>query len=155
MPLSNRFIVVDKDGTLLNIKHREHLARLRSWDDFHIAQEHDTLNEMVATFCSVMREHYRLLLVTGTPERYYSQTATLLVKHGVLRYFHDVIMRPDGDKTPDAILKPRMVKDWLNRYGRFGALSLHIALVLEDRDKVVEEWRKQGVLCWQVQSGGY
>jgi beta-phosphoglucomutase-like phosphatase (HAD superfamily) len=155
MSLDNRFIVVDKDGTLLNSRHREHLARARNWDEFHRAQQHDKLNEMVAAFCCAMRERYRLLLVTGTPERYYSHTATTLVKLGVLRYFHDVIMRPEGDHTPDVVLKPRIVKDWLGRYGRFGALSLHVALALEDRDKVVAAWREHGIPCWQVQAGGY
>ena len=30
-----------------------------------------------------------------------------------------------------------------------------VLVILEDRDRVVEEWRNLGFNCWQVRAGGY
>ncbi len=66
-------------------------------------------------------------------------------------------MRPHGDYTPDEVLK----SDWCDEYRLVprGARELPddkpVALVFDDRDKVVRMWRERGFRCLQVAPGNF
>ena len=54
-------------------------------------------------------------------------------------------MRKDGDTRPDYVIKPELVKDFID----------DIYMVFEDRDQVVKMWRDLGITCLQVANGDY
>jgi hypothetical protein len=58
-------------------------------------------------------------------------------------------MRPGGDFTPDEQLK----KKWLHLMPKEDRLRL--IAVFDDRQKVVDMWRKEGVACFQVAPGDF
>ena len=59
-----------------------------------------------------------------------------------------MLMRPANDRTNDADLKRR----WLHQARKRGNAP---DLVFEDRDRVVDMWRAEGVKCHQVASGAF
>ena len=58
-------------------------------------------------------------------------------------------MRPAGDYRPDEVLK----KQWLDEMTEDDRSRL--VAVFDDRQKVVDMWRKEGVACFQVAPGDF
>ena len=58
-------------------------------------------------------------------------------------------MRPHGDFTPDDELK----KQWLDELT--AQERARLTAVFDDRDKVVQMWRENGVCCAQVAPGAF
>lgn len=55
----------------------------------------------------------------------------------------ELFMRSDGDNRPDAVVKEELyLRNIKDKYD--------IAVVFDDRDEVVEMWRKYGLTCFQV-----
>ena len=57
-------------------------------------------------------------------------------------------MRPDGDYTPDEVLK----RGWLESRPK---ILERVFLVIDDRQKVVDMWREMGLTCFQVAPGKF
>lgn len=136
-------IVVDLDGTLSDCRHRRYLVegKHRDYDAFHRKLEEDPVNEAVRF---IMRGYFncmwpRLEIVSARPKSYKGATCLWLEKHGI---FPDAVnlLRDDGDNTPDQELK----RAWLHAYGKD-----RIHFVIDDRQKVVDMWRAEGVPCLQ------
>ncbi len=144
-------VVCDLDGTLCNSAHREHLARHGEWAQFHMLLTADQPHEDVrAVVNTLQRAGNYIVGLTGRIERWRPATLDWLRNHNVA--LDDLLMRPDDDFTPDVKLKPRLV---LGMFGSPDVARQEVLLILEDRDRMVEEWRNLGFRCWQTQPGGY
>ena len=88
---------------------------------------------------------------SGRCESVRKKTETWLRKH--VRYYREncpvLKMRPIRDSTPDEILKER----WLDEYIASGGDP--IEMVFDDRQKVVDMWRRRGITCLQVAEGDF
>jgi len=58
-------------------------------------------------------------------------------------------MREEGDFTPDDELKEK----WL--HGMLQEDRLRLVAVFDDRDRVVQMWRRNGYACFQVADGEF
>jgi hypothetical protein len=163
--------IFDLDGTLALIDHRRHLVEAPlipssdsnvphkdpkfkpDWDAFFAACIKDAPNWPVIGLMLQLRS-------TGADIRIWSgrmdtvRGATLewlWVYTTIQPHLLDPILklRPAGDYRPDEQLK----KKWLN------ALSpedrSRLGGVFDDRDKVVDMWRDNGVTCFQVARGDF
>jgi hydroxymethylpyrimidine pyrophosphatase-like HAD family hydrolase len=153
-PVENRpWIVCDLDGTLANIDHRVHLAENKQWDEFNARSVDDTVNSDVVAFLEMALDaNYNVLLLTGKSAKWAGLTQEWLVDRVVDTLFDHLIMRPEGDFTPDHEVKPRMLIEF---FGSIEKARESVLFVLEDRDRVVEAWRNLGFYCWQPRAGGY
>lgn len=146
-------IVVDLDGTLCNSAHREHLARAGQWDDFHSLLLDDEpwpdVRQFLDMICNGTGE-MQVVGLTGRNERYRMMTLKWLGKHQI--YLDALLMRPDSCYLSDTEIKPQLLDGWLDEKGMTHA---DVMCILEDRDKMVEEWRNLGHNCWQCRPGGY
>ena len=88
--------------------------------------------------------------LTGRPEKWRKLTIDQMFKNDV--NLDMLLMRPDNDFTPDKALKPAMLANVFE--DEQDALN-NVLMIMEDRDRVVEEWRNRGYQCWHVRSGGY
>ena len=136
-------IVIDADGTLADVTHRRHLVSgrgHRDYEAFHALLSEDPLNEWCA---EIMKQFYfagfDVVIVSARPARYETQTRKWLESHNVL-YTSLNLLRPNDDSTPDQELKMR----WLESYGKE-----NILFVVDDRQKVVNQWRAAGLVCLQ------
>ena len=82
-------------------------------------------------------------IVSARPESLYTKTAQWLLRNGVSSekvLLH--LLRKDNDFTPDHKLK----KEWLNS----GVMNKEdILFVVDDRQRVVDMWRQEGLVCLQ------
>ena len=142
-------IVIDLDGTLANVEHRRHLVagKKRDYEAFHAKLGEDPVNEWCAEI--VRRFHYKndqgpfdeisVVLVSARPKSAQADTLAWLKKNYV-PFDALFCLRPDGDSTPDQELK----RAWLHAYGKE-----RILFVIDDRQKVVDMWRAEGLTCLQ------
>lgn len=57
-------------------------------------------------------------------------------------------MRPEGDKTPDEVLKERWLDERINDMGNQAVSD--IEFVVDDRPKVVRMWRRRGIFVFNA-----
>ena len=142
-------VCVDLDGTLANIDHRVGLLQrsVPDWDGFYAGCVNDTPNEWcVALMEAMIATGHDVIIVSARSRIVEVQTLqwlrdkTTLGRHldsGKLRL---CMLRGPIDYTPDTELK----RNWLNEFGRE-----RILFVVDDRTKVVKEWRSLGLVCLQ------
>ena len=172
-----QFIVCDIDGTLSDPSHRLHwvkdqdytckpdckateLQRLKGGcqvcgskpphkdrDKFHEEVTKDTLKEPIARLLGHFRSlGYHIIICSGRwlDKGCGIKTEDWLERHGI-QYDH-LFMRNGGDSRPDWEIKQEILellpKD-------------RIAYVLDDRDQVVNMWRRNGLTCLQVSEGKF
>ena len=147
-----KIIIFDLDGTLALIDARRKLAeKPNGKTNFDILFDPKLIKlDLPNTpIIECLLAHYwvgqRIIIMSGRSDITKEETIKWLDKHGV-RY-HNLIMRKNGDFTPDDKLK----KDWLNQLPD----KSNVLCVYDDRDKVVKMWREEGLTCIQVAEGNF
>lgn len=140
----NNTVVFDLDGTLANVEHRRHFVtgKQKNFDAFYEAAVYDAPNlwcvEMVNTF---QRSGFQTVIVSARPTSLEIITALWLKSNGVDGKAQLYLLRDEANKsTPDVDLKRR----WLNIYGKH-----RILFAVDDRQRVVDMWRSEGIVCLQ------
>jgi hypothetical protein len=135
-------IVIDLDGTLANVDHRTHYVRRDrpEWDAFYEACDKDSLNVWCAKLMeSFYMRGYEVLIVSARRDTEKAKTLQWLSNHKV-QYSELIMLRKGNESTPDTKLK----KAWLDSYGKE-----KILFIVDDRQKVVDMWRSEGMTCLQ------
>ena len=149
-----KYIVVDIDGTIAQI-HPERLKLIqgknKDWDAFYKACHMDTPIQNVIDMIEIMvcDSYCEWVFVTGRSEICRQETFDWLNKH--MAYYasdSDICMRKEGDFRPDHVVKPRLLDEFLKQYN-----MPPVHFILEDRNTVVQAWRKLGYTCLQVAEG--
>lgn len=142
-------VVFDVDGTLADATHRLHfLAHSpKKWDEFFSCMDVDPVIEPVAAIARAFRGRTHLVCVSARPQRTASSTKAWMKKHD-LNYWHAYYFREDGDRRDDQLVK----KDILDRMLLDGWRPF---LVFDDRQRVVDMWRANGIVCAQVAPGDF
>ena len=143
-----KLVVVDLDGTLTCMDHRMHLilGGNPNWSLFYKQSAYDTpRTDVIETVNLLKNKGTDILILTGRSDEVENETREWLHDNGV--YYDYLIMRRDGDKTPDIILK----KENLDKYlAEQGYTKKDVLCMFEDRDRVVDMWRNEGYTCFQV-----
>lgn len=139
-PALPKAIICDLDGTLALMDHRN------PFDATHA--DKDEPNEPVVNTLNVFaKEGYRILLVSGREERFREPTIKFLCQYHIP--YHQLWMRPSKDFRKDAVIKREIFETEI-------AGKYYIEFILDDRDQVVEMWRKELKLpCFQVNYGSF
>lgn len=140
--------IFDMDGTLSNCSARlcHILDGQPDWDSFHAECHLDPVNEPVRLLLGKLeRAGWTIAICTGRPFRYEEATKGWLNRNGIV--YHILNMRED-DKQSDVDLKRRMLKGLRD-------MGCDVQMVFEDRQRVVDMWRDEGVFCFQVAKGDY
>lgn len=137
-------IIVDLDGTLCDIRHRLHhiQGKKRDYDAFHAACVNDTPKQIIIDLVNQLSDFYKIIICSGRSDSVKDKTIQWLKDNKV--NYSDIVMRQHGDHTHDDVLK----RQWLEQ-GLLGEKQ-DIAFVLDDRCRVVDMWRDQGLTCLQV-----
>lgn len=133
-------VICDLDGTLALMNHRNPF-------DASTCDE-DELNVPVANTLKVFaKEGYKILLVSGREDRFREPTLRFLEKYAIP--YHQLWMRPSKDFRKDAIIKKEIYEAEIKD-------KYFVEFVLDDRDQVVDLWRKELKLpCFQVNYGSF
>ena len=149
-PGKQKAIIVDLDGTLCNTDHRAHFGIAREYEEFNAKANDDGIYSDVATFLHLVSSSHEIVAITARPEKYRKLTMWWLVHHKVP--VDHLIMRPMDDFRHDWELKMDLVR---SHFGSIEAALARVLCVLEDRTRVVDEYRKHGFACWHVREGIY
>ena len=148
-----KWVIFDLDGTLALIDDRRALCTKDNgkmdWDKFFDPNniDLDKPNIPVIRMAQTLAEAgHKIAIFSGRSKRTLLTTKMWLNKHNVP--WHTLNMRPIRDFTPDDKLK----NDWLN--DKFPDKS-DILCVFDDRDKVVDMWRRNDISCFQVAQGTF
>ena len=134
-------IICDLDGTLA----RNETGR--GFYDWSRVGE-DSIDTTILSILDYHREHnVKILMMSGRDGICRPETTQWLYDNDVL--FDELFMRAQADQRKDSIVK----KELFERYVRN---SYNILFTLDDRDQVVDMWRKElGIKCLQVNYGDF
>jgi hypothetical protein len=107
----------------------------------------DTPNTPVVEMFKLLRatDKYELVIFSGRGDAVRPQTERWLKTEGIA--YDKLMMRPDGHTIPDDALKKSWLKTEIDKNRVF--------CVFDDRQKVVDMWRNEGLTCFQVAPGNF
>jgi len=153
--LLNEFkdIIVDMDGTIADIRERVIRAEANpppgkrmDWDVFlneRVMMEEDLPNQHVVHLVKMLQESgHRIIITSARNERHRDVTTDQLNQWGIK--YERIYLRDDNDFRPDHIIKTELFAEILK-----DGYTPRIAI--DDRQQVVDQWRKIGIHCWQVE----
>ena len=145
-------VLVDIDGTLMDMEHRRHFVTIgnKDWDSFLDPAQMalDTPNWPVANVVAGLNSTVtnRVIMVSARNERHREVTEQQMAELGLGTCF--LFLRADDDFRADDEFK-------LDVLTELRAADMEPDLVFDDRNRVVEMWRREGVTCFQVAEGDF
>lgn len=148
MNTERMFAVFDLDGTLCDITHRLPFIKREKpdWDGFFAACDKDTAKwDVIGLLMAAYGGRDEVVIVSGRSDVVMGKTKAWLKKHGI-NYDH-LIMREEGNHEPDFKFKERILTKTLG--------VKNVRYVVDDRQQVVDMWRRNGVTCLQCAPGDF
>jgi predicted secreted acid phosphatase len=145
--MSDEVVIFDIDGTLADISERVHHIRKKpkNWNAFTAGMAQDKAIHSMIRLCNILyAAGLRIILCSGRNEANRPETVEWLAKQGVP--YHELLLRRDEDYRSDAIVKREILQ---------GLDKDKILFVVEDRSRVVEMWRSEGLTCLQCAPGEF
>jgi predicted kinase len=139
--------MVDIDGTLA------HMGDKRGPFEWHNVGL-DDVDETIAMIVRILGSsnfalalgHLNVIVMSGRDEVCREQTEEWLELHGIV--YDELFMRPEKDMRPDNIVKAELFDTHVRD-------NYDVQFVLDDRDQVVEMWRRMGLKVLQVAEGDF
>ncbi len=144
--------IVDIDGTVADCSHRLHFIKdtPKDWDAFFRGCINDKPIKQVIQTIESLALTSRIIFSTGRSDAVEYETCAWLFKHTKIPIF-SVYMRKAGDHREDYIVKSELL-DLIIKELRPGE---EITGVFEDRQQVVDMYRKRGLKVFQVSDGDF
>lgn len=140
------WVIFDLCGTLADITHR--LPEIKEGKYFDSMEKipDDKLKVDIFSLYEICVDSFcRIAIVTGRDEKFRHHTKAWLKKHGIT--YSELHMRPADDNRSDDEIKQEI---YLSHFK-----SRRVLFVVDDRQGVVDMWRKHGLTCLQCQEGDY
>lgn len=131
-------IICDIDGTLAHMKDRGPFEWLKVGADI--------ADVAIANLLFRLEDWYQIVLLSGRDETCRPETEKWLDENGI--QYSLLLMRPEGNTETDWIVKERIYKERIEG-------KLNVLFVLDDRQQVVDMWRRNGLKCLQVAEGNF
>ena len=146
----SKVVLFDIDGTLADIEHRRvHLDESNpDWRAFNAAMGEDTPNQPIVSLYLALwsNPQFDPILVTGRSEDFRKLTEQWLTWNEIP--FSRMLMRKSKDFRADHIIKEEILNKLL-------AEGLDIQFTVDDRQQVVDMWRRRGITCLQCDVGDF
>jgi predicted kinase len=131
-------VIVDMDGTMSQLNGRDPYNPAGCINDPEVWQ-------VVKTVQMWHSEGYDIMVTSARDDRGRADTIKWLQDHEVP--VGKLYLREFGDQRKDAIVKGEFLNEILKTH--------NVILALDDRDQVVDLWRKRGIRCFQVAPGDF
>jgi FMN phosphatase YigB (HAD superfamily) len=144
-------VVFDVDGTIANNDHRRHfvLNKPRDWKNFNANIWHDTPHEDIVELVKIFYSHYPILICTARTGDLLDITREWLDEVAGLQGFYEKIyIRGEKDYKDDQILKVELLE-------QIRADGYEPKFWIDDRQRVVDAIRAQGIRVLQVCEGNF
>lgn len=138
------WVLVDVDGTVATIEDGHGGTIRHQHDESRVI--HDRVVEPVAEWVRMIYPHYNVCIVSGRHDWCGDDTCDWFDMHGVP--FDHILMRYSGDNRSDVLVKQEILDELAAVVGKE-----NIAFVIDDRPRVVEMWRSNGIRVIPVRGG--
>ena len=145
--MTDEIVIFDIDGTLADVSERIHHVRNKpkNWNAFFQGMAQDKAIHSVVRLCNILyASGIQIILCSGRSEEHREQTVEWLAQQGV--NYHDLLLRKNNDRRSDTEVKRELLAN-LDKS--------KILFVVEDRSRVVEMWRSEGLVCLQCAPGEF
>lgn len=143
-------ILFDIDGTLSDAEHRRNFLQGEKpdWHSFNKDMGNDLPRSDVVDLYQALWQsgRYEIILITGRSEEFRGLTEQWFAWNEIP--FDRMIMRKTEDCRRDEIVKEELL-DQLLEEGK------DIGFVVDDRQSVVDMWRRRGITCLQSDVGDF
>ena len=147
--IKKQTIIFDVDGTIADVEHRRHFVNGNNdWQSFRAETVNDTPVQWV---CDIAKR----FIAQGDQVAFFSarnESEREITEKQIAEWIGDnqqgLFLRPDGDFRKDDEFKSELAD-------KFEELGGKIDLVFDDRNQVVEMWRKRGTTVVQVAEGDF
>lgn len=138
------FYVFDLDGTLADCSHRVHFLDAKDWRGFFASVNRDApIPHVIELLLTLHGAGQRIEIWSGRSDECRVETEAWLVRYGIPAIV-PVIMRSAGDKRSDDEVKVEFLRG-----------TDRPDIIFDDRARVVEMWRHEGIPCFQVAAGDF
>lgn len=158
-----QLVIFDIDGTLADNDHRVHHlypdggdfprktnpGEKPNWAAFFADQHLDTPREHVVNVLRMYQcctKRPKIALLTGRGAEWREVTEQWLAEHHI--HYDTLVMRPEGDRTDDNILKMNSIKHWQ-------AEGYEIIGLYDDRKRICDAARAHGITVFQMAEGDF
>jgi phosphoglycolate phosphatase-like HAD superfamily hydrolase len=141
--------IFDVDGTLSNTAHRQHYLATtpKNWAAWNAAMAEDSYHKDVIQFVRVAKKlDMCVVICTGREETEREVTENWLDDGGI--DYDGLYMRKKKDYRGDDDIKRELLAE-------IRADGYEPVLVFDDRNRVVDMWRAEGIRCFQVAPGNF
>jgi len=145
--VTEELVIFDIDGTLADVSERIHHVskKPKNWNAFFAGMAQDKAIHSMVRLCNILHASgIQIILCSGRSEEHRPQTVAWLAQQGV--NYHDLLLRKDKDRRSDTEVKRELLAT-LDKS--------KILFVVEDRSRVVEMWRSEGLVCLQCAPGEF
>ena len=131
-------ILVELEGTLIDPRAVQ--GTTETYEESQLALFQCKPHFSMMSLCSQLQNIYDVCVITSLPDKFAQMATDWFMGHDFQPDY--LLMRPENNYEPEADLKPRLVSEY------FGAdWRSRVAFAIEDRDKLVDAWRAQGIMC--------
>lgn len=145
--MADEIVIFDIDGTLADVSERIHHVKNKpkNWNAFFQGMAQDKAIHSMVRLCNILfAAGIHIVLCSGRSEEHRKQTVGWLAQQGV--NYHDLLLRKDKDRRSDTDVKRELLATFDKS---------KILFVVEDRSRVVEMWRSEGLVCLQCAPGEF
>lgn len=149
-------VIVDIDGTLADCEHRKHLScdmnpKHIDWHKFKdpvlVAQD-AVIKPVAEVVRALAAQFFPIIFVSGRDEDVKVVTKSWLHKNDLWFPGSELHTRKNGDYRCDTVVKKEILDaEILPRF--------RVLCAIDDRNKVVDMWRANGIQCLQVAPGDF
>lgn len=140
------WVIFDLCGTLANISHR--LPEIKEGKYFASMEKipYDILKtDIYLLHQMALKWGCKIAIVTGRDAQFEPQTRAWLKEHDI--HYDEMYMRPEGSNDSDSEIKQKIYSGFFQKR--------NVLFVVDDRQQVVDMWRRNGLTCLQCQKGDY
>lgn len=144
-PDKPKAVVVDIDGTIADMAPCE-----RGPFDWHRVGEDSPHEDVIDMIMRVQSTGVQLIFLSGRDEACRQETYDWLVRYTSTNSYlpPKLYMRAENDMRPDQEIKPEL-------FWKYVGEEWNVLGVFDDRQKVVDMWRKMGLRVYQVAPGDF
>jgi phosphoglycolate phosphatase-like HAD superfamily hydrolase len=146
-----RCYIFDIDGTLADCSHRlPHIQKQpKDWRAFFAAVADDApIQHVIDLAMDLASGGAEIVYVSGRSDECREETVRWLERVGAPDPFGRLYMRKEGDHRDDDIVKAEILV-------ALRSDGLEPVMAFDDRNRVVAQWRRNGVPCAQVAYGDF
>jgi predicted kinase len=133
-------IIVDIDGTIAFANNRN----IYDYSKVHLDDPNKEILDIIKCYTDILK--MRVIIVSGRKSDSSEQTKVWLEQH--LKGYEHLYMRNEKDNRCDSIIKEEIYNNYIKD-------KFNVVAVFDDRNRVVDMWRKNGLKVLQVAEGDF